>query len=73
MNRYISKGRVMPSKPVSGSDVWITPQEFAEEFHVSRTSAYNVFKRLETRTKVGRLVRARRSEVEEKLELYGRI
>lgn len=73
MNRYISKGRVLPSKPAPRSDQWITPQEFAEEFHVSRSSAYNAFKRLETRTKVGRLVRARRSEVEEKLALFGRI
>lgn len=55
------------------ADDWITPQEFAEEYHVSRSSAYIVFKRLNSRIKVGRLVRAKRSEIEERLSVDGKI
>lgn len=51
---------------------WITAQEFASEYHVGRSTAYEAFKRLKT-IRIGGCVRARRSEIEEKLARYGRI
>lgn len=54
-------------------DEWLTPLQFAEEWHVSMTTAYEVFRRLDTRVKLGRLVRARRSEIEQRIALVGRV
>lgn len=51
---------------------WITAQEFASEYHVGRSTAYEAFKRLKT-IRIGGCVRARRSEIEERLARYGRI
>lgn len=53
-------------------DEWITARQLAEEYHIGRSTAYEAFKRLST-VRIGGCVRARRSEVEERLERYGRI
>ena len=51
---------------------WVTPQEFAREYHVGRSTAYDAFRRLDT-IRVGNCVRARRSEIEQRLARYGRV
>ena len=51
---------------------WITARQLAEEYHIGRSTAYAAFKRLDT-IRIGGCVRARRSEVEERLRRYGRI
>ena len=51
---------------------WITAAEFAQLYHVSRSSAYEAFKRLNT-IRIGGCLRARRSEIEDQLARYGRI
>lgn len=51
---------------------WMTPKEFANEYHVSRSSAYEAFGRLHT-VRIGGSVRARRSEIERLIAERGRI
>ena len=51
----------------------MTPQDFAREYHVGRSTAYEAFKRLKTTIRVGNCVRARRSEIEQMLARYGRV
>lgn len=53
-------------------DEWITAQQLATEYHIGRSTAYEAFKRLDT-VRIGGCVRARRSEIEGRLERYGRI
>lgn len=53
-------------------DEWITAAEFAQLYHVSRSSAYEAFKRLDT-IRIGGCLRARRTEIEDRLARYGRI
>lgn len=60
-------------KSAPAQDDWISPEEFAKEYCVSRSTAYDAFKRLESKIKIGRCVRARRSEIEEKIAQCGRI
>ncbi len=54
------------------ADDWMTAQEFASQYHVSRSTAYDAFKRLDT-IRIGGCLRARRSEIEDKLARYGRV
>lgn len=56
-----------------GEEDWVTPQDFAREYHVGRSTAYDVFKRLGTTIRIGGCIRARRSEIEQKLARYGRV
>lgn len=56
----------------SANNGWITAQDLAKEYHVSRSAAYEAMKRLHT-VRIGSCVRARRSEVEYRLNRYGRI
>lgn len=54
-----------------GEEDWLTAKEFAREYHVGRSTAYDAFKRLDT-IRIGGCVRARRSEIEQRLARYGR-
>lgn len=53
-------------------DEWMSPAEFARAYNVSRSTAYEAFRRLDT-VHIGGCVRARRSEIEARLAKYGRI
>ncbi len=53
-------------------DDWMSPAEFARAYNVSRSTAYEAFHRLST-VHIGGCIRARRSEIEERLKKYGRI
>lgn len=65
-------GAQLHQRGANPGDEWITAAEFAELYHVSRSSAYEAFKRLDT-IRIGGCLRARRSEIEDKLERHGRI
>lgn len=69
----IDRHRKPRRQPTSVHEDWTTPQDFAREYHVSRSSAYEIFKRLQTTVRIGGCVRARRSEIETRLRRYGRI
>ena len=58
--------------PSDTREEWITAKQLAAEYHVGRSTAYEAFKRLDT-IRIGGCVRARRSEVEERLRRDGRI
>lgn len=60
-------------QPTPVHDDWVTPQDISREYHVSRSSAYEIFKRLQTTVRIGGCVRARRSEIETRLRRYGRV
>lgn len=60
------------SKETHSKEEWITATDFANEYHVGRSTAYEAFKRLNT-IRIGGCLRARRSEIEDRLERYGRI
>ena len=51
---------------------WVSVKEFAEEYHIGRSTAYEAFKRLHA-IRIGGCLRARRSEIEDHLARYGRI
>lgn len=57
---------------VAQEDEWMSPAEFAQAYHVSRSTAYEAFRRLDT-VRIGGCVRARRSDIEERLAKYGRV
>lgn len=59
-------------RPSDTREEWITAKQLAAEYRVGRSTAYEAFKRLDT-IRIGGCVRARRSEVEERLRRYGRI
>lgn len=65
-------GGVRGRKSSDTREEWITAKQLAAEYHVGRSTAYQAFKRLDT-IRIGGCVRARRSEVEERLRRYGRI
>jgi hypothetical protein len=70
---FHSRGGLQPHQGgANPEDEWITAMEFAELYHVSRSSAYEAFKRLDT-IRIGGCLRARRTEIEDRLERYGRI
>lgn len=71
----IHKSNTTSSKTRRGSPPeceWMSPAEFAEAYNVSRSTAYEAFRRLDT-VHIGGCVRARRSEIEERLAKYGRV
>lgn len=57
---------------VDKDEEWITAKEFAREYNVARSTAYDAFKRLHT-IRIGSCIRARRSEIEQKLAKYGHV
>lgn len=70
---FHSRGGAQPHQGgANPGDEWITAAEFAEKYHVGRSTAYEVFKRLHT-IRIGGCVRARRSEIEARLNDDGRI
>ena len=58
--------------PSDTREEWITAKQLAAEYHVGRSTAYEAFRRLGA-IRIGGCVRARRSEIEERLRRYGRI
>ena len=58
--------------PSDTREEWITAKQLAAEYHVGRSTAYEAFRRLGA-IRIGGCVRARRSEIEERLRRYGRV
>lgn len=71
-NIHTTRMHVRGQGRADAHDDWITARQLAEEYHIGRSTAYAAFKRLDT-IRIGGCIRARRSEVEEKLRRYGRI
>lgn len=70
--KSLERNGVREKLPEVVCEEWITAKQLAAEYHVGRSTAYEAFKRLDT-IRIGGCVRARRSEVEERLRRYGRI
>lgn len=70
--KSLERNGVREKLPAVVCEEWITAKQLAAEYHVGRSTAYEAFKRLDT-IRIGGCVRARRSEVEERLRRYGRI